>query len=477
MIKIKLISFLVKTLLVIGLLGLGVWYLSSSLGGSALTYTSADNFLNAIGVKNGDISTANGCFMCKYISDIFNLIGVASERFWNTIIDGIWILVVVGFGLFIIISAIQHFIAAAKEGAKLDNNEKKFEVESWANKIWRQGVRVLIVGAMMGVLGLGGSSALKVVSQVTITPVMYMGTQLSMMATGISDAAQCGTDEMMNIGGDQNALQPVLKPFLCIVGNVNSVMLAGAAGGFALMNYSWLGLGGGAFTWLAGLGLVLLFLIIGFDLVFQILSVVFKVVFVVIFLPIILAASAFEGVWSKASGLLSNSVNMLVSSAVRLVAITLKTVILYATVSYAGDAYFPGPIDGYSSILPPLLGQTVENPDTDTMFVMKAFAQCESVSLRDGQVDADTFKGCFEGYQNANPAAFEFLGDGWDFIVFMIALFFLYYYAISPRIDKMFGKDGNELFDIGTQVGDLIKTAGRAPLKITDTIAKKLGEK
>ena len=47
-------------------------------------------------------------------------------------------------------------------------------------------------------------------------------------------------------------------------------MLAGAAGGFAMMNYAWLDMGGGAFTWLAGLSLVLMFLIIGFDLFFQI---------------------------------------------------------------------------------------------------------------------------------------------------------------------------------------------------------------
>ena len=38
---------------------------------------------------------------------------------------------------------------------------------------------------------------------------------------------------------------------MCVVGNLNTVMLAGAGGGFALMNYAWLELNdntGGTFT-------------------------------------------------------------------------------------------------------------------------------------------------------------------------------------------------------------------------------------
>ena len=65
MLKTQLIIWAVKALMWIIVLGLGIWYLSSSLNGAALTYTSMDNFLTAAGVENGDIASANGCFMCR----------------------------------------------------------------------------------------------------------------------------------------------------------------------------------------------------------------------------------------------------------------------------------------------------------------------------------------------------------------------------------------------------------------------------
>ena len=61
--KAQLILIAVRVVMCLIALGMGIWYLSSSIGGAALTYTSADNFMNAIGVENGDIATANGCFM------------------------------------------------------------------------------------------------------------------------------------------------------------------------------------------------------------------------------------------------------------------------------------------------------------------------------------------------------------------------------------------------------------------------------
>ncbi len=475
MLKAKLIVMAIKAFFIIAALGLGIWYLSSSLGGTSITYTSLDNFLTAVGATDGNISNVNGCFMCRYISDLFTVIGNAADKFWNLMVNNIWILMVLGFGLFIVISIVQHMLNSAKEAMKLDDTEKKLEINALVDKIWKQGARVLIVGAVMGMLGMGGTGALKTVSQLTITPVMYLGAELSMAATGISDSAQCNLRNDKYSENENDILNPILQPFMCVVGNINSVMLAGAAGGFSLMNYSWMGMGGGAFTWVAGLALVLMFLLIGFDLFFQILSVVFKLVFLVIFLPLLLASYAFEGVWAKANGLLGNAINMLVTSAVRIIAITLKTLVIYATVSYTADAFFPGPNDGYTAILPPMMGMHAENPDAQTLSVMNVFTTCEQVALVDGEMDKDKFKNCFTArkaeVERKYPNAFNFMDDGWDFLLMMACLFFLYFYAISPKIDKMLGKDSPELFDFGKWTGDLIKTTGRAPLKITDTIA------
>ncbi|MFQ6730145.1 MAG: hypothetical protein ACLRFK_03815 [Alphaproteobacteria bacterium] len=478
MFKAKAILFLVKTLMWIALIGIGFWYLSSSLNGTSLTYTSVDRFLIAAGVENGDISTANGCFLCKYVSDLFAVLGNATDKFWNAMLHALWILIVVGFGIFLVFHAIKHIYEAAKTTTKLSTTEKKLEFKAWFDKVWKQAIRVMIVGFTIGALGMGGTSALKTITNITIRPVMFLGAELSMAATGVNEASQCSINVQSNNAED--ILNPVLKPFMCVVGNINAVVLAGAAGGFTLMNYSWLGLGGGLFTWLAGFGLVLMFMYIGFDLFFQILSVIFKLVFIIIFMPLLLAAYAFEGVWSAANGLVNKSIDMLVSSAVRMVAITLKTLIIYATVSYSADMYFPPKQDGYTAILPPLMGQTVQNPDSQTMSVMNVFSTCEQVALVNDEVDKEKFINCFmtkkAEVEQVHQNAFDFLGNSWDFLVLMAAIFFLYYYAISPKIDKMLGKDGDEIFDYGTWIKDLGKQAWKLPVTITEKITSKIGK-
>ncbi len=477
MMKAKLISIAIRVVMWAIAMGLGIWYLSSSIGGAALTYTSMDNFMSAIGASD-DIAAANGCFMCGYIAELFTVISDAAEMFWTAMLDNIWILLVIGFGIFLFVYTAQYIFDAAKQTTTLDGGDKKLEFSAWFDKVWRQGVRVMLVGAALGVLGMGGTTALRAITNITITPVMYVGAELSMAATGVTDATQCGA---MDAAATGDILNPVLQPFMCVMGNLNSVMLAGAAGGFAMMNYAWLGMGGGAFTWVAGLALVIMFLIIGFDLFFQVLSVVFKLVFLIIFLPLLVAAYAFDGTWKLASNVVGGAINMLVKSAVRIVAISLKILIIYATVSFAADEFFPGPHDGYSVIMPPFMGQTVQNPDAKTLSVMNVFSTCEQVGLADGEMDADKFKDCFTAQramvERQYPGAFDFLADGWDFLLIMFFMFLLYFYAVSPRIDAMLGKDGRELFDFGTWTKDLGKKIWSAPQQIFDAISKAMAKK
>lgn len=477
MMKAKLISMAIRFLMGAIAIGLGIWYLSSSIGGAALTYTSTQNFLTAIGAGD-DIASANGCFLCGYISDLFSVIGNAAEIFWTAMLDNIWILLVIGFGIYLFIYTTQYIWDAAKKTTALDTKEKGLEFSAWFDKVWRQAARIMFVGAILGTLGMGGTTALRAISNVTITPVLYVGAELSMAASGVVDATQCGAIANPASG---DLLNPILQPFMCTMGNLNAVMLAGAAGGFAMMNYAWLGMGGGAFTWIAGFVLVIMFLIIGFDLFFQVLSIVFKLVFIIIFLPLIIAATAFEGTWKLASNVVANAITTLVKSAVQIVAISLKILIIYATVSFAADEFFPGPADGYSAIMPPLLGRTVENPDAQTMSVMNVFATCERVALSDGEMDADKFKDCFTAQramvERTYPNAFDFLDDGFDFLLIMFFMFVLYFFAISPKVDTILGKDSKEQFDFGTWTKDLGKKIWGMPQQIFDAVSKAAGKK
>jgi hypothetical protein len=475
--KAKVIMIIVRLVMGATALGLGIWYMSSSIGGGALGYSSLDRFMNAIGVTGGDISTANGCFLCEYIEKLFAAIGLATENFWTAMVENIWILLAIGFGVFLFYTTAMHLYDTSKKNATLDAGDKTLEFKSWFDKIWKRAARIMIVGALIGAIGMGGTAALRGVTNLTITPVMLVGAELSMAATGVSNSAQCGTSVQ-----NDDVLNPVLKPFMCVMGNLNTVMLAGAAGGFALMNYAWMDMGGGAFTWVAGLALVIMFLIIGFDLFFQILTVVFKLVFLIIFLPLILAAGAFEGTWKLAENVVSNAIGMLVKSAVKIVAITLKILIIYATVSYAADEYFPGPNDGYNAILPPLMGAAAQNPDEKTLSIMGVFSKCEKVALKDGTLDKDTFKNCFTAsraeVERKYPGAFDFMKNGWEFLLLMFGIFLLYYYAVSPKVDTLLSSVGaKEEFDYGGWVKDLGKSIWKIPTKIAENVTKSMGKK
>ncbi|MBO7066285.1 MAG: hypothetical protein J6W40_01525 [Alphaproteobacteria bacterium] len=479
MLKAKLIMLAVKIGMGAIALGLGIWYLSSSIGGDSLTYTSMDNFLTAIGA-NGDIANANGCFMCRYISEMFGVLGQATEYFWDGIIDHIWLLLVIGFGIFLAIYSGQYLLDAAKQTSKLDTSEKKLDFKTWFDKVWHQAVRVLIAGAFIGAFGLGGTTALRHVTQITITPVMFVGAELGMAASGVTTATQCGA--LSSTTNSEDVLNPVLQPFMCSIGNLNTIMLAGAAGGFALMNYSALGLGGGALTWVAGLGLVILFLIIGFGLFFQVLSVVMKMIFLVLFLPIFIAAYAFKPVWKLASNMVANTVGkLLVSSAIKIVAISLKIVVLFATVSYAADMFFPGPLDGYSSILPPMMNQTIQNPDARTMSIINTFKDCEQHAIINGEMNGEIFKACFTAHkatvESSYPGAFDFMKDNaWEFLIMMIGLFILYYWTISPKIDALLSiADSDEMFDFGGNIKKLGTSIWNVPRSIAGKLTSNMG--
>ena len=422
-----LLTYLVRFAFGAIALGIGIWYVSSSIGGTSLSYTSMDTFLNSIGATDGNIASANGCFLCSYINDLFIVLGSASEKFWTAILHNLWILMVFGLGIFMIVHTIKYFLKSIEESAKLDTAEKKFEFKVWFDPVWRQGVRIMIVGAIIGGFGMGGIDAIKALSMITIEPVMYIGTHLSMAATGVLDYAQCIPSAL----SQTDPMAPISNSLMCIVGNVNTVMLAGAAGGFSLMNFAWMGLGGGILTWIAGLLTVIMFVVIGFDLFFQILSVIFRLIFLVIFLPFFAAATAFEKTWKIAGEAIKGGLKMLIDSAVKIIAISLKVVIVYAIISFAGRDVFPG-----AGIFPPLL-KTTQNTE-QSVAVHNVFATCEKSSIKNGEIDKDMFRECFDREKaSVDSHAFDFLHNGWDFLVLMFGLFFLYMYVLSPKIDKL----------------------------------------
>ena len=80
-------------------LGVGIWYLAHSIGGASLSYTNMDLFMKQIGAGTGETP---GCFLCVYIGELFATLGRATTMFWNGIVQNLWLVMAIGFGLFII---------------------------------------------------------------------------------------------------------------------------------------------------------------------------------------------------------------------------------------------------------------------------------------------------------------------------------------------------------------------------------------
>ena len=484
--KLQWIFIILKILGVVIALGMGIWYMSSSIGGDSLTYTSVDSFLNAIGASGG-IDGVGGKFLGKYVVELLQILGTASEMFWKGIVGNLWVLMIGGFAIYMFVSAAKYLWEKMKKNAEYSDKANNMDFKTWFDPVWKVGLRVMIAGAVIGALDAGGIESLTTVSEIIIDPILYIGSALSMAATNINSATDCTT--IMGANELPGAMSAVSGSFMCVLGNLYAIMLAGAAGGFALMNYAWLGLGGGVMTWVSGLLLVLGFLVIGFDLFFQIFSVLFKVVFVIIFLPILIAALAYETVWKAASGLFRKSIEIVIKAAISVISISLKIVILFSIIYFCADSMYPGPVDTYTAILPPLFEdkEVVQNASPETSAVMQAFATCEAQSKdSDGNVEASAFETCFEAQkesiQQVHPGAFEFLDAGWSFFITMLGLLLLYFYVLSPRIDKIipagkvnlpiFGEqtanDTGTLseFDIGKWTRDLGEKVWHAPGKI-----------
>ena len=116
------------------------------------------------------------------------------------------------------------------------------------------------------------------------------------------------------------------------------------------------------------------------------------------------------------------------------------------------------------------------------MAVMNVFTTCEQVSLVNGEIDKDTFVSCFNTQKSIVEAryehAFDFMDNGLDFMLFMIGIFFLYFWVVSPKVDELLNmnKEGKEKFDYGEWIKNFGKTTYDAPGKIVNLIRDKLKE-
>ncbi|MDR2770306.1 MAG: hypothetical protein LBB08_02545 [Rickettsiales bacterium] len=449
--SVKLVIWLVQIALWLGLFGVGLFYLSSSIGGASVPYASLPRFLQSIGVCDAagicDVASANGCFLCPYIRQLFMIIGTAAETLWGVIVGHTWILVAIGFALVMIWQAYEVIMGANAQNAAAPGSiggERALGFPAWLDAIKDQLIRVLVVCALLGVAGYGGSKAMRAVSEAVIYPVMSVGTSLAMGAAGNS-----GCKNAERTDGESNPMDPVSDQFMCVIGNLNVAILSGASGGFALMNFASQGMGGGMMLWIGGLAVVFIFMFIGFNVLFQILNVVFNLVFLIIFLPLFIASYAFEKTWKMAGGVVGNAIGILIETAVRVVAVTLRVLILSSMVAYAQK----------------------ETLSSDPAAEYAIIAKCEKEAAdAEGRIDMQIYKRCFEAERAASPTAFGYLDRGWDFIVMVVFLFVIYFWLVDKKLGKHLKLDEGGVY---FRFGDQLKNFGGSVWKLPSSLLKK----
>ena len=459
-------------------IGAGLWYMASSIdGGFDVPYPSMDRFLQTIGACQSnqpcDLASIKGCLLCPYVERLFLLIGDATETLWKVVIGHTWLLMAIGLVIVMFWQAYKILTDARKEtqNAEAADQAKKLAMDKWWEAIKQPFIRVLVVGALMGLIGAGGTGILKTMTNVVVYPIMTVGTALSTSALGIS-GAECGAEIRDNriehfwdflpwvrrdviTAADirQNPMAPVSGRFMCIMGSLNAAILYGAAGGFAMMNFAWQGIGGGFFGWIAGLLIVLAFLYIGANVIFKVLNVVFNIVFMIMFLPLLLAAWAFETSWEIAKGVSTSVIDMLGKTTVKVLAISLEIMIFSAMISYARQ-------ETLSS-----------NPEVEQAI----FAKCERQATRGAKVDKDIYKDCFAAERRAHPDAFQYLDRSWSFLIMLLFLIIIYKALVEKKLQEriqMSGEGSDNYMRFGDGVKGFFTTAWKLPFQLLGRIVK-----
>ena len=113
---------------------------------------------------------------------------------------------------------------------------------------------------------------------------------------------------------------------------------------------------------------------------------------------------------------------------------------------------------------------------------MNAFSTCEHEAMVDGEMNKDIFVSCFKAQrvqvESMYPHAFDFMDDGFSFLLFMFGVYFLYSWVVSPKIDKLIGtvKPDKEEFNYAEWVKNFGKTAYNAPVNTVMKISEKIKE-
>ncbi|MDR2685445.1 MAG: hypothetical protein LBB23_01575 [Rickettsiales bacterium] len=326
-----------------------LYYYGKTLTGQDLgTITLADIF--------GQSQTA--CIFCPHIRQLVGAMDNAALSVYEVFVNHIWVMMLLGFGVFATITAFQLLKKSADQTAQIEDlGERTFDFTKWIDTLWRQGVRIVIVGVILGAIGSLGSTMPRIATEITLKPILSMGTYISLGIAGLPDSLCPNSlslsenskvpfagegvprsggvvvnNSPASAGQGGGITESATEPLLCFSNIITTITLAGAAKGFDTMNNAGINK---PILWFFGLALAVFFALYGVKLFFELMNILFTILFFIMFLPVIIAGYAFDNVWPVAKNITSNALSQTLGLAVAMVSLALKLSVFYYMIMFA----------------------------------------------------------------------------------------------------------------------------------------------
>jgi len=325
-------------------------------------------------------SVDSKCFACEAFSHLFDLMNVAGLKMYEFIHETVWILVVAAFALWLLRYVFDKILM-----------EGEPDIKKAAADIFKKIFVIGIIGAGIGLMSVDRlRNTAGLIINNTAVPMLGIGVD---MGRGVLNTDICGYLEMPTDTNAPKELKGVLpndlkKDFLCLVNTINVVFVSGISAGAKMMALA----GRDIVEWhldavldvLGGLLLAAVFLMMLIRIPFALVDIIFTIGILIAFIPIFIAGYAYDAT----KGLADKGIKSLIGIMFRLAMTCVFIAIVYAMFLYIGDAFYPGPPDGFSFLFPDFVF-SVKLPGAEEM--MGKWRTCY-----DAKGGAEIFCSCLE---------------------------------------------------------------------------------
>ncbi|MDR1009155.1 MAG: hypothetical protein LBL52_02785 [Rickettsiales bacterium] len=330
------------------------------------------------------------CPACGVLDKMFDMINTVAMEIYIMIHDIAWILLTMGFALWLLRRVYDDIVGG------------KGSMDDFAKSVFKKILIIFVIGAGIGFMDEKEirTTANSIIEH-TAVPILQAGTSIgsSIIDSPICDKLAFPASEATEDGVISKELK---EQVLCVASSINIIFFGGLSAARYLFKFSFNPLNSHAM--LDGLGGMIAALLLGaifFGLYIWVplmfVDIIFTLAILLAFVPLMIGGFAYEDT-KKFS---MTGIEALFGIAWRIIVYCIFLEILYQSLLYVGDAYYPGPVDGFTYMFPDFLNHSTNVAASD------AWARC----YNDNIGNAGGLKTCLAA------ARLEFDMPGKDFSV------------------------------------------------------------